>query len=132
VQTWDTEQEFLRHAIHHDVEGFLDAELARRERHRYPPFLRLVRLLISARDDAAADRWADAVTEGVRRLEAGLVLGPADLVRIADRQRRQVLVKTNHVAAVASAARRFLATTDAARRKADVRIMLDVDPQSLL
>jgi primosomal protein N' len=60
------------------------------------------------------------------------VLGPARLLRINDRERAQVLVATSRAAEVATAVRRFLGTTEADRRKLDVRVALDVDPQALI
>jgi primosomal protein N' len=68
----------------------------------------------------------------MRQLDAGTVLGPARLLRINDRERAQVLVSTHRAVEVATAVRRFLGTTESDRRKVDVRVMLDVDPQSLI
>ncbi|MCW2949926.1 MAG: primosomal protein [Thermoleophilia bacterium] len=132
VQTRDPSHAFLEYARSHDIEGFLARELVQRERHGFPPFGRLVRVVVSAREDAVRDQWATAVAEGVRTLDVGRVLGPAPLLRINERERAQVLVSTERAAAVASAMRKFLRSTEAARRKVDVRIALDVDPQSLM
>ncbi len=132
LQTWYPDHPFLAFARSHDVDGFLERELAERAEHGFPPFSRIVRVLVSARDEASRDRWARAIADGMRQLDAGTVLGPARLLRINDRERAQVIVGTHHVASVATAVRRFLGTTDRDRRRADVRVVLDVDPQSLV
>ncbi|MCB0880109.1 MAG: primosomal protein N', partial [Thermoleophilia bacterium] len=132
LQTWDPQHPFLAFARSHDVAGFLQRELAEREEHGFPPYTRIVRVLVSARDELSRDRWARAIGDGMRQLDAGDVLGPARLLRINDRERAQVLVGTRRVADVASAVRRFLRTTESDRRKADVRVVLDVDPQALI
>jgi primosomal protein N' (replication factor Y) len=132
LQTWDPAHSFLSFARSHDVEGFLERELGERKLHGFPPFTRIVRVLVSARAEEPRDRWALAIAKGMRQLDAGTVLGPARLLRINDRERAQVLVGTNQAADVAAAVRRFLGTTEADRRKVDVRVALDVDPQALI
>ena len=132
LQTWDPHHPFLAYARAHDVEGFLGRELAERELHGFPPYSRIVRVLVSTRDELSRDRWARAIADGMRNLDAGDVLGPARLLRINDRERAQVLVGTTRAVDVAATVRRFLRTTEADRRKADVRVVLDVDPQALI
>lgn len=132
VQTWDTEQEHLAFAVAHDVAGFMARELERRRELRYPPFTRIVRVLVSARRESDAMAWASAAAEGMSRLEAGPVLGPAPLLRIGGFDRAQVLTKTNHVAAVAAAFRAYITQTERERARIDVRMLLDVDPQALV
>ena len=132
VQTWDPGHAFLHYAQSHDVEGFLARELETRRALAFPPWQRFVRVLVSARDEAVRDQWAEAVADGMRRLEVGVVSGPARLLRINDRVRSQVIVATPRAVDVAAAVRRFLRTTEADRRKADVRVLLDVDPQTLV
>jgi primosomal protein N' (replication factor Y) len=132
LQTWDPAHAFLSFARSHDVDGFLQRELAERREHGFPPFSRIVRVLVSARAEAPRDQWARAIASGLRQLDAGTVLGPARLLRINDRERAQVIVGTSRAVDVASAVRRFLRTTEVDRRKVDVRVVLDVDPQSLV
>jgi primosomal protein N' (replication factor Y) len=132
VQTWNPEREFLQFALSHDVDGFLEAEVARRRELDYPPFTRLVRVLVSAPDRTRADAWARAAADSMRSLDLGAVLGPAKLMRIAHRERAQILIKTRRANTVASAVRQALRASESSRRKEDVRMVLDVDPQSLI
>jgi primosomal protein N' (replication factor Y) len=132
VQTWDTDNEWIRFATHHDVEGFLDYEIARRRHLGYPPFSRIVRVLVSAPERGSAETWANAAADGLRALEAGPVRGPAQLLRIAGRERAQVIVRTANAPAVADAVRRFIRSSEPARARGDVRLLLDVDPQALV
>ena len=133
VQSWDIESEFLSYASRHDVEGFLDREVARRKEHAYPPFSRLVRVLITAEDVRDVQAWSNAVAEGMRTLESGPVLGPAPLMRLARRERAQVIAKVDprHVTAVAGAVRSFIMGSERDRSRRDVRVLIDVDPQAL-
>lgn len=132
VQTWNPDSEFIQSVQSHDIEGFLRAELSRRKELDYPPFSRLVRVVISAKSVPLVSQWAAIVADGMRELDAGAVLGPAPLIRIADRHRAHVVIKTHNARAVATALRGFVAKSENARRSTDVRIMQDVDPQSML
>jgi primosomal protein N' (replication factor Y) len=131
VQTWDPQLWLFEHVKNHDVEGFLEVEVDRRRRIGYPPFIRLVRVIVSAPTAEPAQGWAYAVAEGLEKLAAGPVGVPAPLMRIAGRERTQVVLKTRTVAPVARAMRAFLRSTQAQRSRSDVRIVLDVDPQGL-
>ena len=48
VQSWEPESRVVRLAARHAVAEFLDGELARRELLGYPPFRRIVRVLVTA------------------------------------------------------------------------------------
>jgi primosomal protein N' (replication factor Y) len=131
VQTTSPDAEAVRTAAHHDAEGFLAGELARRRALRYPPFADLVRVVAASEDPAAARSAGDAVARAIR---AGVgerteVLGPAPLFRLRGRERWQVVVKTGErpVAVLATGA----AVEGAAREKAHraVAFSVDVDPQ---
>jgi primosomal protein N' (replication factor Y) len=132
VQTRYPQASFIEAAREHDVDGFLAHELRERKQHDWPPYKRIVRVVVSGRSEAARDKWLRAVGDGLRRLEAGNVLGPAPLMRINERDRGQVLVVTSSPSQVATAVRNFLGTTDDRRKKEDVRVLLDVDPQALI
>lgn len=132
LQTWNPDHAFLSFARTHDVDGFLKRELTERRVHGLPPFTRIARVLVSARSEHMRDTWARAVAEGLAKLDAGPVLGPATLLRINDRERAQVIVTTTRVSSISAAMRRFLRRTEAERRKSNVRVILDIDPQTLI
>ncbi|MBC7461443.1 MAG: primosomal protein N' [Thermoleophilia bacterium] len=132
VQTRDPSHAFLGFARTHDIAGFLARELEQRAQFGFPPFGRLVRVVVSSRLESSRDQWAQVIADGMRTLDVGRVLGPAPLMRINERDRAQVIVSTHRAAEVAAAMRAFLGSSEAVRRKVDVRIALDVDPQSML
>jgi primosomal protein N' (replication factor Y) (superfamily II helicase) len=123
VQTLAPEAEAIRFAARHDADGFLAAELARREALRYPPFAHLIRVVCAAEDLAAVNAAAEALHEQI-----GLpVLGPAPLFRLKGRERVQLVIKT---AQRDAAVRAVGAAVDAvARAHRGVTLMVDVDPQ---
>ena len=130
VQSFQPESRAVALAARHDVEGFLEGELARRNELGYPPFRHIVRVLVSGpdRDDVMqVGRELAAGLEGV----AGDLLGPAELFRLRGRHRAQLVVKTDRPRDVASRAAKLLAAAAPAMRQADLSAVVDVDPQSL-
>jgi primosomal protein N' (replication factor Y) len=59
VQTFSPEHPSIALAAAHDYLGFAAAELATRGQHKYPPYQRLARLVIRAKDQEAAGQYAD-------------------------------------------------------------------------
>ncbi len=130
VQTFQPDSSAITHAARHDVERFLAAELERRRELGYPPYRHLVRVLVAGPEPRDLER---ALTELRRELEpAGAdLLGPAPLLRLRGLHRAQLVAKTDRPRAVASRAARALAAAAPAMRKAGLRVVVDVDPQSL-
>ncbi len=128
VQTSSPGAPSIQAAAHHDTEGFLKGELARREALRYPPFADLIRVVCLAERAAPARAAAQEVAEAAGA-DGAEVLGPAPLFRLRGRERFQVMVKATRrepaIAAVAAAVER--AARDRAHRA--VAFSVDVDPQ---
>ena len=134
VQALDPDARSLRHAAHHDAEGFLAGELERRRALRYPPFSHLVRVVCAAAESGPERGAAAAVADRVRAaLEARgggapEVLGPAALFRLKGRERAQVLVKSGSRAAAGAVVRRAVEAAASDRTHRGVAFSVDVDP----
>jgi primosomal protein N' (replication factor Y) len=130
VQTFQPDATPLAFALRHDVAGFLAGELERREALGYPPFRRLVTLLVSGHEP-------DAPLRALRELRAGLegvgadLLGPAPLLRLRGRYRAQLVAKTLEPRRFARRAAALLAVAGPAMRRDGLAAVVDVDPQSL-
>jgi len=136
VQTLQPAHFSLECAAHHDYRRFAEHELAARRELGYPPFARLVQVRCEGEQLDATERITRALADHVRQsAERGVsILGPAPapLQRLRGRHRWQFLVRGRNGAAVRRAAR---AGRDALRRQAraaDVRVIVDVDPYSML
>jgi primosomal protein N' (replication factor Y) len=128
VQTLAPEARSIRYAAHHDSDGFLADELARRRALAYPPFSSLIRVVCSAEDAGEAGEVAGRIHDEIKAPGA-MILGPAPLFRLRGRARSQLVIKAQErapaIAAVGSAVERI--APGAARRGASVSV--DVDPQ---
>ncbi len=145
IQTYDPDHYSLLAAKDHDYARFADEELQARQRFEYPPFAHLVAVKFEGASESATISAARHYATQARRLFRGVpdfadaitMLGPAmaPIARIKNRSRWQILFK----AADRSLLRRFTASlldlTDhltPGSSRSRVRIIIDVDPQSLL
>ncbi|HEX3696448.1 MAG TPA: primosomal protein N' [Polyangia bacterium] len=132
VQTYAPEHPAIVNVRTHDYAAFVGQELEFRRQAEYPPFARMVVLRLDAREEAQLRVDAAAVAESVRAAvgSAVRVLGPAEapIGRVRGRARYQIWLSSKDRAALAAAAR----AATAVKRAADVRLAVDVDPQSVL
>ncbi len=128
VQTFQPDSRAVVFAARHDVQGFLDEELRRREELGYPPYRHVVRVLVSGPGPDDPRRLLEEIRGGLAGAD---VVGPAPLLRLRGRHRSQLIAKTAEPRRVASAAARLLAAAAPAMRRAGLHAVVDVDPQSL-
>jgi primosomal protein N' (replication factor Y) (superfamily II helicase) len=132
IQTYAPEHAAIAALPAHDYEGFVRAELGRREEAGYPPFARLVALRIEGADAAEVARTATEVATRARTHAAGVVRirGPAEapLALLRGQTRWQVWLASEDRTALAQCARR--AGEGAGGN--GVRVTIDVDPHSVL
>ncbi len=132
VQTFCPEHAAIRYLCQHDYEGFVREELEQRRNASYPPFSRMIALRLDGRQENQVRAAAMAAAARVRAMAGGsvTVLGPAEapIRRLRGRTRYQIWLSGTDRAKLVAAAR-------AAREVGlprDVRLAIDVDPQSIL
>jgi primosomal protein N' (replication factor Y) len=124
VQTLAPGAPSIEFAARHDSDGFLAAELGRREALRYPPFGELIRIVCSSESSGAALAGAQSL-RGELVVPGAAVLGPAPLFRLRGRERAQLVVKGGERGATVAA----VGAAVARPRGRDVAVSVDVDPQ---
>jgi len=136
VQTYRPEHHSLVAAAAHDFEGFAARELAMRAEVGYPPFERLAVLRLEGADAAATEDAAQALAAAATRAAAGRARvrgpAPAPLERLRGRWRWQIMLTTPSAAALNDALRRALAAWRGSPRARAIRLVVDVDPVSML
>lgn len=102
IQSYSPEHYTIQHASRHDYAGFYREEIAFRRYHGYPPFKRLVRLLVRHADEFEAQSLADELAGKIEDavalhpLGAGIdILGPAPAFasRVRGRYGWQIIVR---------------------------------------
>jgi primosomal protein N' (replication factor Y) len=128
VQALDPSAEALRFAARHDADGFLEAELRRRELLGYPPHGHLIRVVCSSVEPGPELAAATAVRELVT--SAGVpAMGPAPLFRRQGRHRAQLVIRSQERAPAISAVRDAVERVAAERAHGAASFAVDVDPQ---
>jgi primosomal protein N' (replication factor Y) (superfamily II helicase) len=157
LQTHQPEHPVIRALIAQDRDAFYAAEIDAREKAHYPPFGRLASLVISGPDRHETAGYARALAraapqvlepevlepdllapkagsaaDGVASAEAVRVLGPADapLSLVRGRRRMRLLVKAPRGFDLSAYLRDWLA--NAPKKHGDIKLEVDVDPQSFL
>jgi primosomal protein N' (replication factor Y) len=133
IQSWNPESRVVRLAARHAVAAFLDGELARREALRYPPYRRIVRIVVTAASRTTATGVLDRVVAAARPvLDGDDLLGPAPLGRLRGRERAHVIVKTGRARRAAAVLGAIAAHEAPGLRRLGATIVVDVDPQSMV
>ncbi|HXF52514.1 MAG TPA: primosomal protein N' [Hyphomicrobiaceae bacterium] len=132
VQTYMPEHPVMEAIIRGDREAFLEREIRERQAALLPPFGRLAALIVSAREQALAERFAREVVQRAPPAERIEVLGPAEapLAVIRGRHRWRLLVKAPREIDIQAYLRAWLAALPEA--KGDLRLTVDIDPYGFL
>ena len=126
----------IAHAAAGRVEEFMAGELAARREQRFPPFVRLIRLVVRGRDEGkvadAIDRLAEALAAEPDVVAAGAdVLGPAPcpIRKVARNYRHHLLVRAPAMRPILATVRRRLGGL---RLEPGIHLEIDPDPVAVL
>lgn len=127
-------------ATDHDFVGFAEREFETRREPAYPPFTRLVNVVVSGTDEQATQEAAVAAADwtsgllAARRVTNVAMVGPAPcpIDRIRGRWRWHFILRSPSPAMLGKVARYFYESYRLPNNKADLRLALDRDPVALL
>jgi primosomal protein N' (replication factor Y) (superfamily II helicase) len=132
LQTHQPEHPVMRALIAGDRDAFYTSEIELREKTHYPPFGRLASLVVSAPERPTAESYARRLAAISPHADDVRVLGPAEapLAVVRGRHRFRLLVKSPRAFDLSAYLREWLAA--APKRKSNIKLDVDVDPQSFL
>ncbi|MEX2281244.1 MAG: primosomal protein N' [Gemmatimonadota bacterium] len=128
----------IKNAIEHDYISFAARELNERRTPAYPPHVRLANIVISGTEETfvqeaaeASAEWLRAALRGTREVE---LIGPAPcpIDRIRGRWRWHFLLRSARAAALGTACRQLSLRYELKPGRADLRLIIDRDPVTLL
>jgi len=139
IQTRLPNHHAVRHALTHHVVAFIQEELGHRRTPIYPPFISLANVVVSGTDQTATAEAMVASAQWMERLIARaalrdvMMVGPAPcpIDRIKDRWRWHLLIKASSPHTMTRLAR-YIAERCPMPKRADLRLIVDRDPVSLL
>ena len=136
VQTYTPEHLAIQAAIRHEYQMFADRELPGREQFGYPPFTKMIRLIIRGQDETQTMAFAAGLVDHCKdalgqQQSAVRILGPAPapIAKLRDRFRIHVLLMGLDGAGLRQAVRQLI---DEVKPVEGIQWVVDVDPLSLL
>jgi primosomal protein N' (replication factor Y) len=131
LQTYQPDHPVIRAILAGDEEGFWTAEAKERQQAGMPPYGRLAGIILSGPDVAAVFDAGNQLARNDRALRdvGAQVYGPAPapIARVRGRHRVRLLVKADKGVALQRALRIW---TSQIKLKGDLRLAVDIDPQS--
>lgn len=131
LQTHIPEHPVIQALASGDREQFNAAEMAARESAGWPPFGRLVAIIVSGTDETATDEAARALARAAPVMDGIKVLGPAPapLSLLRGRFRRRLLLRSQRGLKVQGVVADWLAQVTV---PPSVRVQVDIDPYSFM
>jgi primosomal protein N' (replication factor Y) len=135
VQTSHPDHPVLAYILHNDFESFFRREIDDRRQHDYPPFTRLIEIVLRHTDKKlcreASQQLAHLLREAIPKTK---IMGPGEpmIAKIRNQFLMSILIKAargkGDLALIKQAIRQSIDTIAADKKFRGVRIVVDVDP----
>lgn len=99
IQTFNKDHYAIRYGVHNQYKRFFNQEMTYRKKANYPPYSYLISLTFNDKDENIALTNANTFLKLLNR-DKIKVMGPAPLIKIADRRRVRIILKTNDLESV--------------------------------
>ncbi len=139
IQTFAPDSELIADAARQDYRGFYEREIASRESGQFPPFVRLVNILVSGPDEKKVDEASSQLRDNLKaEIEAAKVsarvLGPAPcpLYRLRKQYRRHLLIKTTQAVKLVRMLSNWELRAAHFGMPRAIKIVVDVDPDDMM
>jgi len=135
VQTMRMEDPVIKRSCALDVTGFFNAELAQRKELNFPPFSRLIRFTVRAKDDIRAEAAIKRLASLAKQILPPNtdMLGPAEcpIGVINDNFRKHLILRSPSMNILHPAAKQLLARYEKGK-DSKAYLEVDIDPVSML
>jgi len=138
LQCYTPEHYAIEAAVRHDYRRFFEQEIRFRKELDYPPYCRMVQLILAARSLEKAENAAKGLGEILRKQVARRreteLLGPvrAPLATLRGKRRFQILLKGKGVRELHETVRQAVSRFSQTRGRSGVDLVVDVDPVNFL
>ncbi len=133
IQTYNPDHWLLHMITDGDYLPFYHKEIRERQYYGYPPFIRLIHIIVKDKDEDLARQAAIALSRELRSFLGENLLGPETpyIPRINNYYRQQMVIKLEKNPTIAEVKRRIVQTIQNVlllKEYKSVRMVLDVDP----
>ncbi len=138
IQSYEPEHYAVTSAAANDYESFYEEELKQREKNKYPPFVRILRLLFTSSNEQAAKKEAENAAKTIKKdmqfyEDTEVLCSPAPIERLHDKFRYHVVVKYSSTSKEAHAElHRSVNKVLDENEFATVRVAVDFNPSGLM
>jgi primosomal protein N' (replication factor Y) len=135
IQTSSPEHPLLQTVLHHSFQEFYKAELQDRYQHNYPPFARLIEIVVKHTDKKICQLTANTLINELREvLQDVRILGPGEpmISKIRNQFLLNILIKIprskSDLAAIKQHLQKIIQHISKQKEHRNTRIIVDVDP----
>ncbi len=133
IQTTDPDNPILDYVKHHDYLGYYKSEITSRERLMYPPFTRIINIMIKNKDARIVDDAAQLYAQMLRQTFGNRVLGPEKpfVSRVATYYLQSIMLKIEATASMAKVKNILRTLYESLARDPRIKssvVYYDVDP----
>ena len=134
IQLFNTSHPLLPYILNHDYHHFFLEELKARKEFLYPPFSRLIRIILKHKNETTVKQAAQKLFTPLQNLPKSVLFGPAepDIHRIKNFYIQEILIKTNkqsaHLIELKKQITQQIQILQTTRDFTSIHITLDVDP----
>jgi primosomal protein N' (replication factor Y) len=133
IQTLNPDHNTLKFVLYHDYINFFKSELHDRNRYKYPPYIRMIRLTVKHKDNdkvnEAANLLARYLKEGLPKMILGPTVPPVSRIRLYYLRHIVIkLPKDNKVVYYKEYIHQTIANMKSDKRFKSVVVQTDVDP----
>lgn len=131
IQTYTPNHYAIQAAAKHDYEGFYKQEIKHRKELSYPPFSKLISLLISGKEIQKVKKISEDLERFLRGRVTEGILGPAPAIipRLRNEWRYRILLKGQNLDKMRQA---VLETMGKIVVPADIRLTIDIEPMGMM
>ncbi len=140
IQTYTPEHYAVQAASRHNYLAFFQQEIAMRKEMGYPPFAKMVRLILYGRDDAVVQQAAEKIRAHLDRFAVGLSGGkimivgpaPAPLSRLKEDYRWHIILWSADYRQLRLVMERFCQATGGVAPGKELKMSINVDPMYIM
>lgn len=134
IQAFNMQHPVLQWVKDHDVHAFYLHEIKFREHFAYPPFSRLIKIILKHKDEAKAVSVATQIAEGLQKVEGIAVQGPGPAIipRVRNQYIQEIWIKCPRDNKTLDSVKHFLKQQKdyvlGKKGNTNVQVIFDVDP----
>lgn len=133
IQTGDVDHWVIQKVNQHDYKGFYNAEIIERKNFFYPPYYKIIHLILKHKDENVLNSGANTLANSLKAVFKERVLGPefAIIKRIQNQFIKQIILKIERDAPDAQVKEKINELIDtfySDPKHKSIRIAIDVDP----